>query len=59
MTMIKTNLHTLKAELVETFADCIYNIFRALLAFFEYCNIELCLTDDIGDYSGIIVFKNK
>ena len=59
MTMIKTNLHTLKSELVETFANCIYNIFHSLLAFFEYCNIDLCLTDDIGDYSGIIVFKRK
>lgn len=59
MTMINTNLFSLKPELVETFAQCTYNIFYSLAQFFNYCNIELCLTDDVGEYTGMIVFKNK
>ncbi len=59
MTMINTNIFSLKPELVETFAQCTYNIFHSLAQFFNYCNIELCLTDDVGEYTGMIVFKNK
>ena len=59
MTMVNTKLFSLKPELVETFTQCIYNIFHSLEQFFDYCNIELCLTDDVGEYTGMIVFKNK
>ena len=59
MTMVNTNLFSLKPELVETFTQCTYNIFHSLEQFFNYCNIELCLTDDVGEYTGMIIFKNK
>ena len=58
-TMISANLFSLKSDLIETFTHCIYNIFHSLAHFFDYCNIELCLTDDVGEHTGIIVFQNK
>ena len=60
MTMIKTDMYKLKPEWIEVFSACIDNIFSALVNFFEYCDIKMCLCNSDGTNNGVILFeKNK
>ena len=60
MTMIKTDMYKLKPEWVEVFSACVDNILSALVKFFEYCDIKMCLRNGDGTNNGVILFeKNK
>ena len=59
MTMIKTDMYKLKTEWVEVFSACINDIFSALVKFFEYCDIKMCLRNGDGTNIGVVHFEKK
>ena len=59
MTIIKTDMYKLKTEWVEVFAACINDVFYALVKFFEFCDIKMCLRNADGNNIGVILFEKK
>ena len=59
MTIIKTDMYKLKTEWVEVFAACINDVFYALVKFFDFCDIKMCLRNADGNNIGVILFEKK